>query len=71
MIKVEKVNDFITVEIYGHSDNILCELHVLLKHILKHFHTHGQELLVLDEITDVVSEFADDHKTNTKGDKLC
>lgn len=69
MIKVEKVNDFITLEISGHSEHILLELHILLMHILKQFHAHDKEHLVLDEITDVVSEFADDHKPKTKGDK--
>ena len=59
----------LTHEIKGQSDILLFEFHALTCRLLESFHVHGQELLLLDEITDAVSEFADTHKPKTKGDK--
>ena len=54
--------------IKGNSDLLLFELHLIIDDLLNAFHVHGQEQLVLDEITDVVSEFAEKHTPKTKGE---
>lgn len=71
MIKVEydkKTHDLVTC-IKGDSVTLLFEMNIMISKLLESFYAHNQELLVLDEITDVVSEFADKHTPKTKGDK--
>lgn len=71
MIRVEydrKSHQLIKV-LKGDSDLLLFEFHVLTEQLLEAFLEHGQEVLVLDEITDVVSEFAEKHTPKSKGEK--
>ena len=69
MFICKKTNDHIEVEILGDSDSILIELHAFLKILLNKFYMHNQEDKILEEILDVVSDFADKHRLNEKGDK--
>lgn len=71
MIRIEfdQKTGYLTKHIKGDSQDLLFELHVLIDTLLESFHAHGQELLVLDEITDVVSEFAEEHTSKQKENK--
>ena len=71
MIKIEyhKESQTIVKHIKGDSVLLLFELNVLIEDLLETYHKHGQETLVLDEITDVISKFAEKHTPKTKGDK--
>ena len=66
MIKAEydRKTHAMTTYIHGDSDDILTELHCIIEKVLDSFLVYDQEILVLDEITDVVSKFAE--KTYTK-----
>lgn len=61
MIRVEydKESHTLTMHLKGDSTLLLFELNVLIKELLESFYQHDQELLVLEEIEDVVSEFAE------------
>ena len=71
MIKCEydRKTHAMTTYIQGDSDAILTELHCIIEKVLDSFHVYDQELLVLEEITDVVSEFAEKHTPKSKGEK--
>ena len=71
MIRVEydKETFNLITHFKGDSELLLFEFNALTKELLNSFHQHGQELLVLEEITDVVSEFAEKHTPKTKGEK--
>lgn len=58
-----------TQHMMGDSDILLFEFHALTEKLLYCFHEHGQEGQVLDEIFDVISDFADKHIINAKGEK--
>ena len=70
MIRCEydKETGMLTKHLKGDSDNLLFEFHCIANELLDAFYMHGQEMLVLDEISDVVSEFAEKH-TLKKGEK--
>lgn len=53
----------------GDSKLLLFEFNSLTMSLLESFHVYGQEFQVLDEISDVISEFADKHIIKTEGDK--
>ena len=71
MIRIEfdKKTGNLTSHIKGDSEILLFELNVLINKLLESFHAHGQETLVFDEILDVVSNFAEEHKPKTKGEE--
>lgn len=71
MIRVEydKESHTLTKHFKGDSTLLLYELNVLIEELLESFYKHDQELLVLEEIEDVVSEFAEKHILKSKGDK--
>lgn len=69
MIIVEKKTNYIELDLSGDSDTVLLEFHMILKHLLNQFYEHGQEMLIFDKITDVITEFSDEHNIITKGEK--
>ena len=72
MIRVEydEKTHTLAQRINGDSELILFELHVTIDKLLESYYRHDQEMLVLDEILDAVSEFAEKHTTQkTKGEK--
>ena len=56
----------LTKHVKGNTDLLLFELHIIMDELLNSYYEHGQALLVLDEITDVVSEFAEKHTPKNK-----
>ena len=72
MIRVEydKETHELTSHIKGDSELLLFEFNILTKMLLESFNAHGQVTIVLDEILDVVSDFAEEHTPEkTKGEK--
>ena len=71
MIRCEydKETRTLTGHLKGDSEILLFEFNCIANKLLEAFHKHGQEMLVLDEISDDISEFADKHISKTKGEQ--